>query len=393
MPEAGTNLYAIFTAALRYSAAMEIRRDWIGYGSAVLAALGCTLAGMTMSPRFDIVNIAMVYLLAVVVIALRCSRGAAVASAALSVALFDIVFVPPAGTFTIHDTQYLFTFAIMLVVALVISSLMAKAKREGEMRTALALEAATERMRSTLLASISHDLRTPLAVMAGASSSLVEGGATLSDAERDALAKSIFGQARDMSEQVDKVLQMTRLEMGGIELQRDWASVAEIIGTALSRMAERLAQHKVVADIPGDLPLVRVDAPLMVQVFANLLENAARHTPPGTLVHLKASRAGGELAICVDDFGPGLEDRDIGHIFDKFHGHREEGPLAGLGLGLAICRAIISLHGGSITAEQIPGGGTSFRVVLQLEQMPLPPQEAAEVTDVVVADVVGARAR
>ena len=205
-----------------------------GYACAAAAALLCTLIGFAMEPRFDIVNIAMVYLLAVVIMALTFSRGAAIASSVLCVAAFDFVFVPPRGTFTVDDVQYLLTFAIMLCVALIISGLMNNRRRQAEAQAALTLEAETERIRSTLLASISHDLRTPLAVMSGASSSLAESGERLSAAERTALAQSIYAQARDMSEQVAKVLQMTRLETGAIKLECDWVSVTEIAGAVRS---------------------------------------------------------------------------------------------------------------------------------------------------------------
>lgn len=350
-------------------------QDWLGYACAAAAVLLCTLVGLAMEPRFDIVNIAMVFLLAVVVIALRFSRGAAIFSAAASVAAFDVVFVPPAGTFTVQDVQYLFTFAIMLVVALVISGLMARARRENAAHTALVVEAETERMRSTLLASISHDLRTPLAVMTGASSSLAHTGERLSPDERKALAASIYANAREMSEQVDKVLQMTRLESGSISLERDWASLAEITGSVLSRLSERLSGHRVLVDIPADTPLLHVDAALIEQVFANLLENAAKHTPPGTVVRVRSQAAGGELLVSVEDFGPGLDDRDIGRVFDKFYRRDREGSVAGVGLGLAICRAIVSLHGGTIRAEQMPGGGSAFRFTLPVGQPPRPPAE------------------
>lgn len=368
---------------LRHNVHMEkspsptfLQAGWFGYLVAVAAAAGCTLAGVLMQPRFDIVNIAMVYLLAVVVIALLYPRGAAVAAAACSVAAFDFVFVPPAGTFTVHDVQYLLTFAILLAVALIISGLLERARRGEAERTALALATERERMRSALLASISHDLRTPLAVMAGASSSLAERGEQMTPQGRAELARSLFLQAQDLAGQVDKVLQMTRFEMGAIQLERDWASLAEIAGSVLERLRERLARHQLVVEIPGDLPLVRVDAPLIAQVFTNLLENAARHTPADTLVHLRARRNGSEIEVSIDDFGPGLENRDIERIFDKFYGRSEEGPAGGAGLGLAICRAIIGLHGGRIRAEQIPGGGTCFRFFLPVEEAPGVPPEA-----------------
>lgn len=356
---------------------MEADRDWKGYAAATLAAASCTLAGLAMKGRFDIVNIAMVYVLAVVVIAVRFSRGAAIASAALSVVAFDVVFVPPEGTFTVDDVQYLFTFAIMLAVALVISRLMDTGRREAAARASLALEAESERIRSTLLASISHDLRTPLAVLAGASSTLVEGGERLPAAEREALSRSIYGQARDLFDQVEKVLQMTRLEAGSIRPERDWASLAEIAGSVLSRMGDRLATHRVVAEVAPDLPLVRVDAPLIEQVLANLLDNAARHTPPGTVVVLRARRDGDDLVVAVEDNGPGTGGRAPESLFGKFRGGGEEGARGGFGLGLAICRAIVELHGGRVGAEANPGGGLVVRFTVPIEASPPPPVEAA----------------
>lgn len=368
------SFYGFFTRALRYSSSMNWTRPWIGYACATGAALLCTLIGLAMVPRFDIVNIAMIYLLAVVVIALRFSRGAAIFSSILCVAAFDIVFVPPQGTFTVDDVQYLFTFAIMLAVALVISGLMASGRRQAEARAALALEAEAERIRSTLLASISHDLRTPLAVMTGASSSLAQGGERLSAAERTALAQSIYDQARDMSEQVAKVLQMTRLETGAMAIERDWEAISEITGSVLARLAGRLAHHRLMVDIPTDLPLVRVDATLIDQALANLVENAARHTPPGTLVRVRAQRQGNEIVVSVEDFGVGIDDREIERVFAKFH--RGSGTGGGVGLGLAICRAIVQLHGGKVWAERLPGGGTAFRFTLPVEEAPRPPAEA-----------------
>jgi two-component system sensor histidine kinase KdpD len=375
--DTAANFYGIFTAALQYSARMPKEPAWIGYVSAAGAALACTLAGLAMQPVFDIVNVAMVYVLGVMAIALRFTRGAAVFSAVLCVGAFDFTFVPPVGTFSVDDAQYLLTFAIMLAVALVISGLMEVRRRQAEAQAALALEAETERIRSALLASISHDLRTPLAVMTGASSSLAENGSRLGAEEREALAKSIYGQARDMSEQVAKVLQMTRLETGAIALERDWASVPEIAGSVLARLSERLAGHRVVVDVPADLPLVRVDAALIDQALANLVENAACHTPPGTLVRVRAQRKDREIVVSVEDFGMGIDDADVERVFAKFHRGASEGASRGVGLGLSICRAIVRLHGGRAWAERLPGGGTAFRFTLAAEDAPRPPAEAA----------------
>jgi len=356
---------------------MTRKRPWIGYAWAAAAALACTLAGLAMQPRFAVVNIAMVYLLAVVIIALRFSRGTAIAASVLCVAAFDVVFVPPRGSFGIDDMQYLLTFGIMLSVGLVVSGLVEGSRRQAAEHAALEIAAETERIRSTLLASISHDLRTPLAVMTGASSSLSVGGARLSAAERDALAQSIFMQAQDLSEHVAKILQMTHLESGAIKLDRDWASLSEIVSTLLPKLAARLSTHRVMVELPDDLPLIRVDAGLIEQVLSNLLENSAKHTPAGTVVRVHARRRGEELVVTVQDYSGGLPDRELERVFAKFHRGSAEGASSGMGLGLAICRAIVRLHGGETWAERVPAGGTAFSFTLPLESPPPAPPEPA----------------
>jgi two-component system sensor histidine kinase KdpD len=354
-----------------------MKRDarWSGYAWAAGAAAACSLIGWAMHARFDLVNIAMVYLLAVVIVALRFPRGPAVAASVLAVVAFDVLFVPPRGRFTIDDIQYLLTFAIMLAVALVISHLVDSVRRRASRQAALEIEAETERIRSALLASISHDLRTPLAVMAGASSSLAEAGERLGADERRALAVRVFEQAQEMSEHVAKVLQMTRLEVGAVRAERDWAALSEIVGSVLARLAERMATHRVIVELPADLPLLRVDATLIEQALGNLLENCARHTPADTIVRVRAQRHGGEVVVSVEDYGGGLPDAELEQVFAKFNRGAVEGGGTDIGLGLAICRAIVRLHGGRAWAENVAGGGTAFRFTLPLEDAPPVPPE------------------
>jgi two-component system sensor histidine kinase KdpD len=349
--------------------------SWTGYAWALAATAICTLAGWTMHPRFDLVNIAMVYLVGVVFVALRHPWGPAIVTAVLCIAAFDYLFVPPRGTFTVDDVQYLVSFAIMAGVALVISRLVDSIRRQARDGATLAMEAETERIRSALLASISHDLRTPLAVMAGASSTLVQARDRLTAGERDALETSILEQSRDMSERVAKVLQMTRLETGAIELHRDWTDVGDLASAALARLRARLASHRVVAEVAPGLPLVRVDAMLIEQALGNLLENAARHTPAGTVVRLRAMLNADELVISVEDLGGGLPEGDVERVFTKFSRGSVDGDGTGMGLGLAICRTIVRLHGGRAWAERVPAGGTAFRFTLPVEQAPPGPPD------------------
>ena len=511
-------------AYLQAVPAGNAKARWPGYAWSAAAVVACTMLGMVMTPAFELVNVAMMYLLAVVLIAFRYGRGPAVTTSVFGVASFDFFFVPPQFSFAVSDIQYLFTFAIMLAVALVISNLAASVRLQAnvaghrERRTAqlyamsrelaatrgqeamarvavrhvsevfdsqvvvllpggggrlrhprgdsisgslhgadlavaewvyghgepagqgthtlpasealylplrgsqtvlgvlgvlpanprrvllpeqfhlletfagqiaLALERAqlaehaqrvqvsaeTEGLRNALLASISHDLRTPLAVISGASSSLAERGERLSAPDRAALAKSIYEQTQQMSQLVANVLEMTRLEAGVIALNRDWHALGEIAGTVLNRLREVLALHPVSLSLPDDLPLVRVDATLIEQVFSNLLENSAKYTPAGTPLMLRAERSDGGLLVSVEDSGPGLPPGDPERLFAKFQRGVAEGAIGGAGLGLAICRAIVRLHGGRIWAEKRAPSGAAFRFTLPLEDAPETPVE------------------
>jgi two-component system sensor histidine kinase KdpD len=224
--------------------------------------------------------------------------------------------------------------------------------------------AETESFRNTLLASISHDLRTPLAVIAGAGSTLAKHGATLDEATRNQLAQSVETKAQEMSELVSNVLELMRFESGQVKLRRDWQVLDDLVGAALHRLAERLAQHSIELQIPAELPEVYVDATLIVQVFYNLLDNIAKYTPFGTRGAISAAADGSFVRVTVDDNGPGLPHVDPARLFDKFQRGNDEGPIVGVGLGLSICRAIVRAHGGEIEARLSANGGARFEFTL-----------------------------
>jgi two-component system sensor histidine kinase KdpD len=259
------------------------------------------------------------------------------------------------------------TFGGQIALALERAQLAERAERAS-------VDAKAEGLRNALLASISHDLRTPLAVISGASSSLVEKGSLLSCQERVSLARSIFEQSQQMGDLVANVLQMTRLEGGTIALNPDWHALSELFGSVLGRLREPLAAHPVNVELAADLPLLRVDAMLIEQVLANLLENAFKYTPPGTPIRLAAEMESGEIVVSVEDSGPGLPPGDPDQLFAKFQRGASEGAIAGVGLGLAICRAIINLHGGRIWAERRPRGA-AFHFTLPLQDAPQVPAE------------------
>lgn len=227
--------------------------------------------------------------------------------------------------------------------------------------------AQTETLRNTLLASISHDLRTPLAVITAAGTTLADGGLALDAASRAKLAASIVGRARDMSELISNVLDLMRFETGAVPLRRDWETLEELVNLARDRLGDRLQGRELHSRLPADLPPLHVDAVLATQVLANLFDNAVRHATAGRVITVGAAPEEGFLRITVDDDGQGLPPGDSERLFAKFQRGREESDVPGAGLGLAICRAIVEAHGGRIRAMNLPQAGARFEFTLPTE--------------------------
>ena len=481
---------------------------WRKYLLAAGTITAATAVALLLRPYLAATNLAMVYLLGVVVTAVRCDQTAAILASLLSVASFDFFCVPPYYTLQVSDYEFLVTFAGMLVVALVISTQTARIRVQiasaveqetrtralyrltrrlsaqtrvfdvaltaaevaeevlgapvviflpeqgrisfrkrtadqllvptaeeeaaqwcfdhgrkagrgsdqypeasaaylplkgtdrivgilclpgagdrlpGEQQqllgvfanqTALAIERTlnqnaaesarirmqAEEMRSSLLSTVSHDLRTPLASITGAASALRSQEDKLSPAVRGELLDSIYEEAQRMSRLVGNLLDMTRLE-SGVQLRRELCPLEEIIGAALQRMETQLRLHRVLTQVPDNLPLAAVDDVLMGQVVVNLMENAVKYTPAGTTIELIAKAAPGTLELAVLDRGPGFAPGEETRIFDKFYRGQGE-DTRGAGLGLAICKAIVAAHGGTIDAANRPGGGAEFRIRL-----------------------------
>jgi two-component system sensor histidine kinase KdpD len=225
-----------------------------------------------------------------------------------------------------------------------------------------ALRAKTEELRSGLLSAVSHDLRTPLAAITGSATTLRDDGGLDPETRRD-LLEAICEEAERLERLVSNLLDMTRLDAGLVEPRREWVPLAEVVGSALTRLERRLSGRPVETGIPDDLPFLSVDPVLLEQLFVNLLENAAKHTPPGTPIEIRAAREGGTLQVDVADRGPGLPLGEEERIFERFH----RGPHAGgrgVGLGLPIARAIAQAHGGRLVASNRAGGGAVFRLTL-----------------------------
>src|SRR5438552_3808045 len=511
----------VISAEREEGVAAPVRRrqmptDWRPYGGATLLVAVATGIAWLMMPYFGLANLIMVYLLGVLIGATRFGRGPSLLASLLSVAAFDFFFVPPVFTFSVSDTQYLVTFAVMLVVALVISDLatrirtQAESARDREARTAalyamsrdlahargvaevlasavrhvtevfaseitvlmpgpdgvlggqsgpasssepdasdravarwvfehrqlaglgtatlpgaralylplvasrgalgvlgarprdphtfdapeqlhqletfanqmsLALERArlaeeaqeaqvrveAERLRSSLLSSVSHDLRTPLATITGAATTLLASGARVDDGTQRELLESVRDEADRLNRLVQNLLEMTRLQSGMLELHRDWHPIEEVVGAALRRFGKRLAGRRVDVALAPDLPLVSMDDVLVEEVFINLLDNALKYTPAGTPIRIAATASDERITVEIADRGPGLPRGEEERVFEKFHrgGVTSE---RGAGLGLAICKGIVQAHGGRVWAHNLPEGGTAFFFTLPLTE-------------------------
>jgi two-component system sensor histidine kinase KdpD len=494
------------------------------YVYASLGVLIATAVAWLMFPYFAAANLIMMYLIAVIIIAIRWGRGPSVLASIVSVAAFDFFFVQPYFSFVVSDIQYLLTFSVMLVAALVISNLAVRLHQQAELaryrerrtgvlyamsrdlathrgtgmlaqlaakhlrdvfdaqvaifladvekrvqlqrgellffeldpkeagvaqwvfdhseraglgtdtlpgasalylplvgsagaigvvaarpkdpgllldpeqlhlleslvnQVALAIErtrlseeaqdahvrAETERMRNAILSSVSHDLRTPLATITGAASSLAEEQRALDPAARRELSRSIYREADRLDRLLKNLLDMMRLEAGAVKLSREWHPMDEVVGAGLARLDGRLREHTVHTSFPADLPLVLVDGVLLEQVVINLVENAVKYAPSGSTIDLSASPSDREIVVEVADRGPGIPSGEEARIFDKFYRGRfaREG---GVGLGLTICRGIVEAHSGRIWAENRSGGGALFRF-----SIPLPDQQPSVETE------------
>jgi two-component system sensor histidine kinase KdpD len=486
-----------------------------GYIVAITACALLTALALPLEAVLDLPNIVMLFLLAVLGVALRYGRGPAALASVLNVGAFDYFFVPPRLSFGVADIQYVLTFGVMLAVGLIVGQLTAGLRfqariathrerrshslfevardlssvlateqvveaaeqavaREFRARvhiyvldandrlqsiasapagagldagtarwafdhaqaaglgtdtlpgsawlylplkapmrargvlalapeeprlllvpeqrrqletfaalTAIALErvhyvevaqAATvqiesERLRNSLLAALSHDLRTPLAGLVGLAESLRLTRPTLSGEQRE-IAEELQTEAMRMSTQVNNLLDMARIESGEVRLRREWHSVEEMVGSAVRATARVLAPRQVSTDLPADLPLVECDAVLIERVFVNLLENAAKYTPPTARVRISARAEPPTMRIAVADDGPGVRAGQEEAIFEKFARGTRESAVAGVGLGLAICKAIVEAHGGTIEVRNGESGGAEFTFTLPLGTSP-----------------------
>jgi len=230
--------------------------------------------------------------------------------------------------------------------------------------------AETERLRSALLTSVSHDLRTPLASIIGTITSLRSFGKLYDDRTREEMLATAQEEGERLNRFVANLLDMTRLDSGTVEVRREMLDLSDVVGSALQRCGKILADHEVAVALAADLPMLPLDFLLMEQVLVNLLDNAAKYSPPGSAIEIRARREAAEAVIEVRDEGPGIPPGDLERIFDKFYRvHGGDRQRAGTGLGLAICRGFVQAQGGRIDSANRPDrSGAVFSIRMPIEE-------------------------
>lgn len=227
----------------------------------------------------------------------------------------------------------------------------------------------SDALKSALIASVSHDLRTPLTSIRASVDSLLHNELNWDQATLREFHVIISEEVNRLMRLVENLLAMARIDAGEMHPSKQWGSVAEICHNVLDRCAGALHHHRVRVECAEGLPLVRVDSRLIAQALANLVDNAAKYSPPESEIIVRAKLEGDQLLMSVTDQGPGIAPEDIDRIFDKFYrgGRHPEQPNGGTGMGLAIARGIIEAHGGGIQVESAPGGGATFTFALRVE--------------------------
>jgi len=339
-------------------------RRYAGTLGIVLLALGISfgLQQIHVHPA----NFALVFLTAILVSAILYGLPPALLACVISVLAYNFFFLPPLYTFTIADPSNIVTLFFFGIVALLASNLAARVRQQS-------MIAETERLRSAMLTSLSHDLRTPLASILGSAGSLKAHRKSMDDAAQDDLIINIQEEAGRLHRFIGNLLDMTRLESGAVAPRLEYVDLSDVTGTALRRSEDFLSGHRIEVDIPPDLPLLNLDPVLFEQVLFNLLDNAAKYAAPGTPIQLRARVDGSVVRMEIGDEGEGIPPGEAERIFDRFHrAEATDRKRAGTGLGLAICRGFLQAMKSSIVAANRDGvSGAIFTIT-----MPIPAQHA-----------------
>ena len=343
------------------------------YLCSALAVALATLAGVAMTSVVPLPNVSMVFLLAVVFAAARFGIWPALFASGLSFLAYNFFFIEPLHTFAVGEPEELLALFMFLAIAALTSALAGRAKDEATRVARLSAEivrartaAETERVRNTLLASISHDFRTPLASILGAATGLIEYGPRLPEGARGDLLMQIKDEAEHLDGMVRNLLAITRVEAGALEINRDWLDVGELLHRAVATARRHGAPQSFEVTVT-DVPFIAADPNLLDQALANVVGNAVRYAGAAARIALEGRCERDEMIVSVTDDGPGIAPDVLPRVFDRFVRAPSSGDAGeGTGLGLAIAKGIIEAHGGSMAAASPVRDGHGTRIIMRL---------------------------
>jgi two-component system sensor histidine kinase KdpD len=287
-------------------------------------------------------------------------------AAVLSALIWDFFFIPPRYTFQVNTTEDFFLLVMYFVIALVHAALLFKIRQIQKIAQQKEEKANTLKLYNTLLNSLSHELKTPISTIIGATDNLLTTNGKLSEQNKHSLLSEISVASLRLNQQVKNLLDMSRLESGFIQLKKDWCNLNELVFTTINRMGDTLKYHVLDVDIPETLPLFKMDEGLIEQVLSNILFNAATYTPIASSIIIKGRYTDQHCEITVEDNGQGFPQHEIALVFDKFYRLKSSKP-GGTGLGLSIAKGFVEAHGGSIHLENAPLGGALFTIRIPTE--------------------------
>lgn len=287
-------------------------------------------------------------------------------AAALSALVWDYFFIPPYFTLQVHSAEDGFLLLMYFVIALVNAVLTYKIRRMEKKAILKEEKEHTVKLYNTLLNSLSHELRTPIATIIAATDNLQAGNTRLTEKNKYELVAEISKASFRLNRQVENLLNMSRLESGFIQPKKDWCDINELVHSTVKRVEENGITQKIHISINPDLPFFKIDKGMMEQVLYNILVNAVQYTPAGSAITVTAISHADVLNIIIEDKGPGFPRAEIGAVFDKFYRLRNT-QTGGTGLGLSIVKGFTEAMGGSVELENIPGGGARFSIVITAE--------------------------
>ena len=331
---------------------------------AVVAAI--LVSGALRAAFAPLPNLSMIFLVAVLFAAVRFGMRPAIFASVASFLAYNFFFIDPIYTFRIAEAHEFLALAMFLVVAITTSALAGRARDHARVADKARAEAEVERVRNTLLASISHDFRTPLASILGSATSLIDFRDKLDAPAQADLLAHIKEEAEGLNGMVGNLLAITRIDASALEVRRDWIDLREIAERVVTAARKRGATQTLRQALPADLPLVRADAILIEQALTNVVGNAVLYTSPDTQILVDAAAGSQIVSLRVTDDGPGISAELLPRVFDKFARQRRADRRQGTGLGLAIAKGIVEAHGGSIAAESPVSNGRGTRIVMTL---------------------------